>query len=242
VVDIAQNMFSTRRGSIVMGAAASVLAGIVLFAYLHNYRSSVKSAVVPTSVLVAKNLIQKGTPGDIIGTTNQFQVAQLPKSQLQPGALVDPAALTGRVAVADIFPGQQLTATDFVLAPLGSIQQKIAGYDRAISIAIDSSHGMIGQISSGDHIDVLEGFNLQGAGGTQPVIKLVMTNVLVLRAPFSGGSGIITLRAPVRQAAQLAYAADNGRLWFVLRPANGAKDVNPGIVNAQTLLNVKPVR
>jgi hypothetical protein len=90
-------------------------------------------------------------------------------------------------------------------------------------------------------VDIFIGFALQGAGGTQPVIKLLMADVLVLRAPLAGGSGLMTLRAPEAQAAQLAYAADHGQLWFVLRPASGAKTVNPGIVNAQTLLNAKPV-
>ena len=121
------------------------------------------------------------------------------------------------------------------------MQTKITGTDRAIALSIDAEHGMIGQISAGDHVDIFLGFAVQGAGGTQPVIKLMMADVLVLRAPYSGGSGLITLRAPERQAAQLAYAADNGQLWFVLRPASGAKTVNPGIVNAQTLLNAKPV-
>jgi len=110
VVEIAQNLFTTRRGSLVVGAAAAVLAGIVLLAYLHSYRNSVSSSSAPASVLVARNLIPKGTPGNIIGSTDQFQVASVPKGQLQTGALTDPAALSGRVAVTDIYPGQQLTA------------------------------------------------------------------------------------------------------------------------------------
>jgi Flp pilus assembly protein CpaB len=241
VVEIAQNLFTTRRGSFLVGAAAAVLAGLVLLVYLHSYRNSVNSTAAPASVLVAKNLIQKGTPGDIIGTSDQFQVASVPKGQLQVGALTDPAALSGRVAVTDIYPGQQLTQASFAYAAPGTLQTKITGTDRAIALSIDAEHGMIGQISAGDHVDIFLGFAVQGAGGTQPVIKLMMADVLVLRAPYSGGSGLITLRAPERQAAQLAYAADNGQLWFVLRPASGAKTVNPGIVNAQTLLNAKPV-
>src|SRR5947208_1022877 len=98
-------MFTTRRGSLLVGAAAAVLAGIILLAYLHSYRNSVNSSSSAVSVLVAKNLIQKGTPGDIIGTSDQFQVASVPKKQLQTGALTDPAALSGRVAVTDIYPG-----------------------------------------------------------------------------------------------------------------------------------------
>jgi pilus assembly protein CpaB len=243
VVEIAQNLFTTRRGSLLVGAAAAVLAGITLLAYLHSYRNSVNSASAPVSVLVAKNLIQKGTPGDIIGTSSQFQVASVPKGQLQVGALTDPAALSGRVAVTDIYPGQQLTAGYFAFAPPGTLQTKISGSDRAISVQIDSEHGMVGQIAAGDHIDIFVGVNRIGPSGSQPIIKLLMADVTVLRAPIGTGSGLYTLRATGRQAAVLAYAADNGHLWFVLRPASGAKTVNPGFVSAQSLLlGLKPVR
>jgi len=243
VVEIAQNMFTTRRGSLLVGAAAAVLAGIILLAYLHQYRNSVNSASAPVSVLVAKNLIQKGTPGDIIGTSSQFQVASVPKGQLQTGALSDPAALSGRVAVTDIYPGQQLTAAYFAFAPPGTLQTKISGSDRAIAVQIDAEHGMVGQIGAGDHIDIFVGVNRLGSGGTQPIIKLLMDDITVLRAPVGAGTGLYTLKATGRQAAVLAYASDNGKLWFVLRPASGAKTVNPGFVSAQSLLlGLKPVR
>jgi len=242
VVEIAQNLFTTRRGSLLVGAAAAVLAGIILVAYLHQYRNSVNSASAPVSVLVAKNLIQKGTPGDIIGTSSQFQVGSVPKGQLQTGALTDPAALSGRVAVTDIYPGQQLTAGYFAYAPPGTLQTKISGSDRAIAIQIDAEHGMAGQIGAGDHIDIFVGVNRLGSGGTQPVIKLLMEDITVLRAPLGTGAGIYTLRATGRQAPVLAYASDNGKLWFVLRPASGAKTVNPGFISSQSLLlGLKPV-
>jgi pilus assembly protein CpaB len=243
VVEIAQNLFTTRRGSLLVGAAAAVLAGIILLAYLHSYRNSVNSSAAPVSVLVAKNLIQKGTPGDIIGTSNQFQVASVPKGQLQVGALTDPAALSGRVALTDIYPGQQLTAGYFAYAPPGTLQTKISGSDRAISVSIDTQHGMVGQIAAGDHIDIYVGLNKVGPNGSQPIIKLLMADVTVLRAPLAAGTGIYTLRASGRQAPVLAYAADNGKLWFVLRPASGAKTMIPAFVSMQTLLlGLKPVR
>ncbi len=243
MVEIAQNMFTTRRGSLLVGAAAAVLAGIILLVYLHSYKNSVNSASASVSVLVAKNLIPKGTPGDIIGTSDQFQVTSVPKGQLRVGALTDPAALSGRVALTDIYPGQQLTASYFAYATPGTLQTKIAGADRAIAITIDNEHGMVGQISAGDHIDIYVGLNRQGPSGSQPIVKLLMEDVTVLRAPLSGGTGTYTLRATGRQAGVLAYASDNGKLWFVLRPASGAKTVIPGFVSAQTLLlGLKPVR
>jgi Flp pilus assembly protein CpaB len=233
VVDIANNLFSTRRGSILVGVGVAVLAAIVLFAYLHQYRNSVNSSAVPASVLVAKNLIQKGTPGDIIGSSGQYQVASVPKGQLQLGALTDPAALNGRVAVADIYPGQQLTAASFAYAAPGSLTTKLSGTDRAINVTTDPMHGMNGQIGAGDRVDIFVGLNSQASG--QPVIKLLLSNVLVLRAPIAGAA-MYTLRVPEAQAAQLAYASDNGKLWFVARPASGAKVQFPGFVTARTLL------
>jgi pilus assembly protein CpaB len=244
VVEIAQNLFTTKRGSVLLGTVAAVLAGIVLLVYLHSYRNSVNSGATPASVLVAKNLIQKGTPGDIIGQSSQFQVASVPKGQLQLGALTDPAALSGRVAVTDIYPGQQLTANYFAYAAPDALQTKISGSDRAMSVSIDSEHGMVGQIAAGDHIDIYVGLNRLGLGGSQPIIKLLMEDITVLRAPIGGGTtAIYTLRASGRQAAVLAYASDNGKLWFVLRPPSGARTVNPGFISAQSLLlGLKPVR
>ena len=134
MVEIAQNLFTTRRGSLLVGAAAAVLAGIILLVYLHSYRNSVNSASSSVSVLVARNLIQKGTPGNIIGTSDQFQVASIPKSQLQLGAFTDPAALAGRIAAADIYPRQQLTSADFNSVSVGALAAQLTGNWRAVGL------------------------------------------------------------------------------------------------------------
>jgi pilus assembly protein CpaB len=243
VVEIAQNLFSTRRGSLVVGGVAAVLAGLVLLVYLHNYRNSVKTSTATAPVLIAKNLIPKGTSGDIIASTQQYQVASLPKSEFKTGAITDPATLTGRVALTDIYPRQQLSAADFSATPLDTLGNHITGGERAIAVSMDATHGMVGQIGSGDHIDIYVGLNRIGPSGSQAVIKLLMADVTVLRAPLAGGSGIFTLKATTHQAAVLAYAADNGRMWFVLRPPSGAKTEIPGYVSMQSLLlGLKPVR
>jgi pilus assembly protein CpaB len=239
VVEIAQNLFTTRRRSVVAGGAAALLAAIVLVVYLHNYRNSVNSAAATAPVLVAKNLIPKGTPGDIVASTTQYQVAELPKSEFREGAITDPKALVGRVALTDIYPRQQLTAADFSVTAVDTIANHITGDQRAISVSMDATHGLAGQIASGNHIDIYVGLNR--AGG-QPIIKLLMADVPVLLAP-AGGGGNFVLKVSTRQAAVLAYAADNGKLWFVLRPPSGARTVVPGFVSLQTLvLGLKPVR
>ena len=54
MVEIAQNLFTTRRGSFLVGAAAAVLAGLVLLVYFHLYRNSVNSTAAPASVQIGR--------------------------------------------------------------------------------------------------------------------------------------------------------------------------------------------
>jgi flagella basal body P-ring formation protein FlgA len=71
------------------------------------------SRINEPSVLVAKSLILRGTPGGVVHSRGLYRISHLAKSSVKTGAFVDPSMLTGKVAVVDIFPGQQLTADDF---------------------------------------------------------------------------------------------------------------------------------
>jgi Flp pilus assembly protein CpaB len=237
-----ENQLSSRRGTLMIGAGAALLAAVVLIVYLKHYRSSVNSANATVSVLVAKNLIQKGAPGNLVAVDQQFQARDIHQKELEIGAITDPSVLRGLVAAHDIYPGQQLTVADFVAVAAGSLQMNLAADQRAIAVPIDGGRGLIGQIGPGDHVDVYVGFNQQGTGGAQPVLKLLMENILVLRTADTGGpAGSIVLRGSGKQTAALAFASDNGKLWLVLRPASGAKPERPGLVNVGSLLGLSPV-
>jgi Flp pilus assembly protein CpaB len=259
-VQLAQKLLSTRGGTIAVSAVAAVLAAVVLFAYLHRYRESVKAASEPMTVLVAKGLIEKGTPGDIVGSDALFQVTTAPRSDVKVGAITDPATLRGKIAVADVYPGEQLTVEAFSATGADAMGTSISAAERAITIPVDSAHGMVGNIQDGDRVDVFAGFNVKKlqADGTpvpnaqeRPVLKLIVEDLLVLRAPtaqagLGGGSGeknaSVTVRADDDAAAKIAFASDNGSVWVVLRPRTGAKPTPPDIVTLETLLfDAKPV-
>jgi Flp pilus assembly protein CpaB len=236
------NAISTRRGTLLVGGGAALLAAIVLIAYLKNYRSSVDASNATVSVLVARNLIQKGAPGNIVASTREFQVRAIRQKHLEAGAITDPGALREVVAAHDIYPGEQLTAVDFVAAAPGALQTNLSGDERAIAIPIDAAHGLSGQISPDDHVDVYVGINQSGAGGARPVIKLMLEDALVLRTPSSGApAGSVVLRASAVQAAALAFASDNGKIWLVLRPASGAKAQRVPLIDTSALLGLRPV-
>jgi Flp pilus assembly protein CpaB len=243
-MDFAEKLLATRRGTVIIGIVAAVLAAILLVVYLNRYRASLKSSNVDVSVLVAQRLIQAGAPGNLIASGRQFQVASIAKSEIRPGAITDPSTLRGLVATHDIYSGQQLTMADFSTTTPDALQTRLTGTDRAIQLPFDAPHGMSGQIQAGDHVDVYVILAVQGPTGTHPAIKQLMENALVLRTPASGAaSGTVVLRGKGVKTAELAWASDNGKIWLVLRPASGAKPVKPGLVTMQQLLiGARPVR
>jgi hypothetical protein len=63
-------------------------------------------------VLVATNLIHKGTLGSVILKKRLYAVASIPCSRREQGAIDDPALLRGLITTHDIYPGNQLTHSD----------------------------------------------------------------------------------------------------------------------------------
>jgi Flp pilus assembly protein CpaB len=236
---MSSKLLTTRRGTIILGVGAAVLAAIVLLVYLNQYRNSVDSGAQPVSVLVAKSLIQKGTPGNVVGSTKLFQVSSIPQKQVKGGAFVDPKTLTGKVAVADIYPGQQLTATDFTVGNTTALTQNLARDQRAVVIPLDSSAMVGAQIVAGDRVDVWVAFSAQGANGvSRPIVREVLQDMYVMGT--TGGN--VTIRATPKQSGQLIFASQNAKIWLVLRPAVGSTTTKPPVISSNDLLGLPSIR
>jgi Flp pilus assembly protein CpaB len=219
---------STRRGTLAIALVATlVAAGILVFA-LHRYRQSIESSSKPATVLVANRFIAKGTAGAAIGVGEYFKTAKVLDRQVAQGALANSAALHGEVAAVDIYPGQQLTGADFVSG--GLFYSKLPPNQRAISVPVDTSHGLIGDIQTGDRVDVYVSFPREA--NLPAYLRIVAPDVVVLDAGQLSSSNLganttsattnVVLEVDAHQAAELAFSADNGKVWLVLRPANGA--------------------
>lgn len=241
----ARKMLSTRGGTTALAAISAILAAGVLLIFLNQYRDSVNAADDVSTVLVAKNLIEKGSPGDVVAEDALFQTTQVKKDDLKDGAISDPSSLKGKIATADVFPGEQLVAGEFVAAT-PSIVNRLRGFDRAISVPLDEAHGMIGNIRAGDHVDVLAGIGLQQGGGQsrQATTRVIVHDAYVLKAPdkpqpgAAGGAGStkpVVLRVSDRQASQIAFSADIGKVWLIARPKIGAKESRVPATDLQSL-------
>lgn len=223
---MSSKLFTTRQGTVLLGVIAAVIAAIVLIVYLHNYRNSVNASHAEIPVLVAQSLIQKGTPGDVIRTNSGlYQATPTPKNQADTGAIVNPATLAGQVALTDISPGQQLTASDFGPATVG-VANQLNRNQRAVVVALGSPEAVGGQITAGSHVDFWVVTSAQGQSGvSRPLARLLFQNMYVLAV--SGGN--VTLRATPTQAGQIIFATENDTIYLALRPTIGSVTKPPVI-------------
>ena len=75
------------------------------------------------------------------------------------------------------------------------------------------------------------------------MLRTLVQNVSVLRVVEKGGGGRrqhedsnITIRVSDRHGRGVAFAADNGKVWFALRPPAGASEKPPVAINRDALL------
>ena len=228
---------SSRGWAIALGIGAVALAAILLVVYLDRYRARVGGENAPTPVLQANRLIPAGTPGTLVASQSMYTSTTLPQKEVVVGAIADPAYLSGRAAATDIFPGAQLTATDFAASDTASVDSQLTGIERAFSISIDNVHGSLSQVQAGDSVDIYIALGA-GAGG-QGLVKLFRPNVKVLAIPTipgPTGSANFILKVNTADVAQFMYAADNAQLYFALRPVVGAKQTKKSTATAADLL------
>ncbi len=244
-----RKILSTREGTLGFAAVAGLLAVAILMVFIRGYKRSLDKSAEPVTVLVAKGELPKGSSGDLIAGKGLFQATGFKREQVKEGAITDPASLRGQVAAHDLVPGQQLTTADFS-KPTDPVISKLGEDQRAVTVPLDAAHGMIGQVQAGDHVDVFAGFQVQPDGATRPrpVLRVLMQDVEVLKAPSAGekqgGGGLsqqsqlqnVVLRVTDRQAVELAFSSDNGKVWIALRPQAGAKQNAPSLVNLERLL------
>jgi Flp pilus assembly protein CpaB len=253
-MELATRLVSTRRGTLLAALVIALLAGASILVYLNSYRESLKAQGALVTVLVAKETIHKGTAGNVVAAKDLYTATTIRESQLLEGAMSDPATLRDRVATREIFEGAQLTAADFGAAG-DSLAAQLTDRQRVVSVPFDSAHGLIDGIEPGNRVDVYAGFNViplgadgkpTNGGQPRPMLRLILPNVSVLAVGDKAkgtGTTNVSLRVDDVDAAQLAFAADNGKLWLALRPSAGAKPSRSGLVTVETmLLGVPPVQ
>ena len=227
-----RKLLSTRRGIITVAAGAAVLGGAILIMFLSAYRDSLTGTEGTENVLVANDLISPGSPADAIAEEKMYDITSVENADIEGAAVRSPDAIKGMVTTTPIYPGEQLTTTDF-RPQNGSLGDKIRGRERAISLPITAHGSLAGDLKPGDHVDVIGLFHLtaQNSGIEKEVSKILMQDVLVLKVPSTeegvgtSGDQPVVVRVSDDEAADLAFTSEYGVLWLTLRPSAGAEQI-----------------
>ena len=240
-------MLATRQGALVLAVLCAACAAGILVIALSSYRRSVQTTVKQATVLVATGEIQKGTSGDLIASQHLYKAMPVTAAQLAPGAIADSALLQGRVAQANILPGQQLTDSAFNAAVTPTTL--VTPNERVISVPTDDTHGDLAVLAPGDRVDLYAFLSGQNAG---QFVTVLAPNVLVLKTPVSGlagaaqsastagsgqgsGGGALVLAVKSPYVQSVALTAEAGHLWVALRPADARPPV-PGVATVGSIL------
>jgi pilus assembly protein CpaB len=248
-------VFTSRIGALALALLLAGVAAALVVVYQQNRDSNLQSPHGKVSVLVATRAIAQFTPGNQVVDGTMFRVDKVSPSALADGAITNANQLKGLVARNDVYPGEQLTTNQFQRSSTTSVAVKLQPDQRAVGFPVDPASGLIGQVQSGDHVDVVATFDVLPVGpnglpltGAQsiPLTRTIVSNALVLTAPeatTTTGNGAdsahgptITLAVDTNAVNAVVFAQNKGSITFALRPPGSSQNVGTGIVDVDAVL------
>jgi pilus assembly protein CpaB len=184
-------------------AALGVLLGASAFVLIRGYQERVEAlhpAVGPrVTVMAAAVDVRRG----VSLTDDMLRTVSVPEVFMPPGTVLDPAALVGRVLVADIDAGEILTRSRLAEPRVGPIAALVPEGLRAVVIPAGIPPDAV---RPGDRIEVVATY-----GGGQPHTELVASGAEVLRVLSGSGetdAGLGGTVASEDQGLQLVLLVD----------------------------------
>jgi Flp pilus assembly protein CpaB len=250
-----------RAKNIGIAVALAALAAILTSVYVVNYKRHVQNGEGKVTVLVAARDIPAGTSGADVVDQKMLKEQTVPRKAVVAGAISSPDQLAQYVATQDVFEGEQVSTRRFSPPTEQGIRAQIKGTQRAYQITGDAHQLLAGTIQAGDHVDVVgtwdasRGSSTNGTGGDNATVaRVVLRNLLVLRAATGGGSTAklaeganesVQLRVTDSQSQKLLWIEKNGKDqgWHLeLRPPSNSLDSSNTVQDSHTMLFDGPGR
>ena len=236
-----------RAKNIGIAVALAALAAILTSAYVVNYKRHVQNGEGKVTVLVAARDIPAGTSGADVIDQKMLKEQTVPRKAVVAGAISSPDQLAQYVATSDVFQGEQVSTRRFAPPTEQGIRSQIKGTQRAYQLAGDSNQLLAGTLKEGDHVDVVGNWTVKVPGGNgddHHVSRVILRNILVMRAPTGSGSSTVTtgdksqdvqLRVTDVQTQKLFWIEKNGDWHLTLRPPVNAVDSGNTIQEVDTM-------
>ena len=222
------------RRSILLAVAALVamIGSGLVFVYVKGADARAMAGQAPVTVLKAVAPIEPGETLEQAQAAGKLELQDVPAEQLVDGALSTIGDLGGEVALARIFPNEQITGAKFGSA---GDEDVLALPDGIVAISVDltDTGRVAGFVTPGTEVALFVN-GAVGADGEEvarlllPAVEVVaVAQATVATAPTTAGEvtptteelprTLVTLALPQADAERVLFASTHGELAFGLR-------------------------
>jgi pilus assembly protein CpaB len=213
----------------------AALGTALVFWYVHDVNARSVARQQPVKVLIAKKVIAEGTTGAAAAAEGALGTTIVAADSVAAGALSDIAPVAGEVALAPIYPGEQILAVKFGKAGDSSALSIPDAQTMAISVSLGDTQRVNGYVVPGSAVAVYLTANNQ----TRLLIPRVEVIAIGTRTlvPSSGqntttSSDVVTFAVSAAQAQQLIYAQSAGSLYLALLTKDSETPTLPGTTSS----------
>ena len=168
--------------SIIIAVVMALFAVVMINIYLTREKQKYNIQFEEAIVIVASQDIPKGATI----APNMLKQVKFPIRYLQPGAIQNPNAIIGKLAVTDIVKDEQILSSKLttIRKAEDSLAVRLPTGKRAFTIKIESLMAVGGEIKAGDYIDIIGSFpytqNVEGKAVTENVSVTLFQKILVM--------------------------------------------------------------
>jgi len=250
------NATTHRFWNVAIALGLGLLAIMLTTFYVTNYKHHVQHGQDNVTVLVAAKDIPAGTSGADVIAKHMLGSETVARRAIVPGAISSTDQVKSLVVTQPVFAGEQITARRFGTRAQLGIRSQLEGTERAFQVPGDANQLLAGTLRNGDHVDLVANLKYKfvnfRAGNTSTntddlvASRVVLRNLLVLRAPGGGGatskitpndaSFSAVLQVTDSQAQKLFFVLKNGDWSLQLRPVLSPQDSPPSVETVGSVL------
>ena len=232
---------------LVVAGLVAVLGSGLVFVYVKGADARAMQDQAPVEVLKAVTQIEAGETLEQAQAEGKIELQEVPAEHVLDGALSTIGDLGSQVALARVFPNEQITASKF-----GSVgdQQAFAMPKGMIAISVDltDTGRVAGFVSPGSQVALFVNgpIGAQGEDGARlllPAVEVVaVAQTTTTTATTTDGEGtqtteqlprtLFTLAVDQADAERVIYASTRGELSFGLRNDTSKVEPGPGVTQA----------
>lgn len=228
-----------RRLALLLVAVLVAAVGTTLvFLYVKTADDRAIADQQPVTVLVAKVAIPAGTRVLDAANSGSFQSTEVPALAVAPGALSSIEPVKDFVALAPVFPGQQLLTGMFGATAAASSSIAIPPGQIAMSFQFGDPQRVAGFVQPGSNVVIMLTSSLGGGQSSTRVLLPKATVIAVgpttVTPPADAAQAnpevlpraLLTLALTQQDAEKLVFASGNGTLYLGL--LNDKSKITPG--------------